>query len=37
MTTSYLNKKESQETNIPTIKNKGISFMYTQDYYIVFI
>jgi len=37
MTTSFLNHKESQEKNIPIIKNKGNSLVYTQDYYIVLI
>lgn len=37
MTTSFLNQKESQEMNIPVIKNKGNSLVHIQDYYIVFI
>jgi len=37
MTTSFLNQKESQEMNIPVIKNKGNSLLHTKDYYIVFI
>ena len=37
MISSFLNQNESQEKNIPIIKNKDNSLVHIQDYYILFI